>query len=119
MTNDHKASIKSEQDRIFKAGGYIKNDRVNGSLAITRAFGDFFYKKAGVTSEPEIKEYEVQAEDWFLLIASDGLWDVVDDAFATEFLCKAEDLEIGCAELVQIAIEKGSADNVSCMVIEL
>ena len=37
----------------------------------------------------------------------------------TPWAIKAEDLEIGCAELVQIAIEKGSADNVSCMVIEL
>jgi serine/threonine protein phosphatase PrpC len=40
----------------MEAGGYITNNRVNGSLAVTRAFGDFFYKKSGVISVPEINK---------------------------------------------------------------
>jgi len=35
-----------------------------------------------------------------LLIASDGLWDVIDDEFATEMLVKAEDFTVGCEELI-------------------
>ena len=41
---------------MIAAGGHITKDRVNGSLAVTRAFGDFFYKKSGVISVPEIKK---------------------------------------------------------------
>ena len=54
MTRDHKGSDVEEQKRIISCGGTISKDRVGGSLAVTRAFGDFFYKKSGVTSEPEI-----------------------------------------------------------------
>jgi serine/threonine protein phosphatase PrpC len=56
ITNDHKASEKSEQERVKKANGVILNNRVNGTLAITRAFGDFDLKKAGVIVEPECFE---------------------------------------------------------------
>ena len=79
MTTDHKLTNKLEQERIQKSGGYIKNYRVNGSLAITRAFGDFFYKKSGVISDPEINQHVVGPDDKFLLIASDGVWDVIQD----------------------------------------
>ncbi len=64
---------------MMAAGGTITNNRVNGSLAVTRAFGDFFYKKSGVSSVPEINKVSIGKDDEFMIIATDGLWDVMSD----------------------------------------
>ena len=88
MTTDHKANNPEEKKRVVNSGGHIKNNRVNGSLAITRAFGDFFYKKFGVISLPEISVYTVEPDDRYLLIASDGLWDIFADQAATDLVDK-------------------------------
>ena len=53
-------------------------DRVQGTLAITRAFGDFNMKTKGVTSEPTIKKITV-SKGSIILIASDGIWDDIED----------------------------------------
>jgi serine/threonine protein phosphatase PrpC len=60
--------------------------RVGGQLAITRALGDlafktivFFYLIKGASNIPEIQEFEINEHTPFLIIASDGLWDVCDD----------------------------------------
>jgi len=45
MTRDHKPSNDDESDRIYSFGGYVQDDRVCGNLALSRAFGDFEYKK--------------------------------------------------------------------------
>lgn len=44
MSFDHKPTNKEELDRINKAGGTVEDDRVDGGLNMSRAFGDFFYK---------------------------------------------------------------------------
>jgi protein phosphatase 1L len=49
--------------------------RIQGHLAVTRSFGDFSLKKF-IICEPEITEYCVKKEDMFLILATDGLWDV-------------------------------------------
>ena len=59
-------------------GGDIINDRVSGILAITRAFGDFNMKNKGVTAEPFIKKLTL-SKGAMLIIASDGIWDVIND----------------------------------------
>lgn len=59
ITRDHKASEWSEQDRVKNSKGTILNNRVNGTLAITRAFGDFDLKNKGVISEPECFSFNV------------------------------------------------------------
>lgn len=43
-TQDHKPGLPSEMDRIVKAGGSVMIARVNGSLAVSRALGDYDYK---------------------------------------------------------------------------
>ena len=79
LSRDHKPTEPDEQKRILAAGGIIKNGRVQGSLAVSRAFGDFLYKARGVIATPEVDKYEIGEEDQFIVIATDGLWDVVDD----------------------------------------
>jgi len=45
LSEDHKPELKSESDRVKKAGGYIADGRINGNLNLSRALGDLEYKK--------------------------------------------------------------------------
>jgi serine/threonine protein phosphatase PrpC len=47
LSNDHKPINKAEQVRIERAGGFVRENRVNGELAMSRALGDFQYKQRG------------------------------------------------------------------------
>lgn len=87
VSRDMKASDSCEIARIAHVGGYVSRGRVNGSLAIARAIGDKFLKKgpqSPVTAEPEIVTFRFQIEDEFLIIASDGLWDVMSSQAAVD-----------------------------------
>ena len=55
------------------------DNRVGGSLAITRAFGDHALKRDGVTAKPYIYKHFFRPFDKYLVIASDGVWDVLED----------------------------------------
>ena len=93
------------------------DNRVAGGLAITRALGDHAYKSFGVTATPYIVRHVLRPFDKFLIIASDGIWDTVTDEQAVA-LCN-EDLTTRemAQSIVRLALDKGSADNISCMVI--
>lgn len=62
LSQDHKPKHSKEEQRIRNAGGYVENGRVNGSLALSRALGDFSFKtntmltpdKQAVTGEKNI-----------------------------------------------------------------
>ena len=45
LSFDHKPSNPREQERIIAAGGYVEYNRVNGNLALSRALGDFIFKR--------------------------------------------------------------------------
>lgn len=53
--------------------------RVAGGLAITRALGDMAYKNFGVTAVPYVVKHVLRPFDKHLVIASDGVWDTVND----------------------------------------
>ncbi|CAH8383968.1 unnamed protein product [Eruca vesicaria subsp. sativa] len=79
LSTDHKPDRPDELDRIQEAGGrviYWDGPRVLGVLATSRAIGDN-YLKPYVSSEPEVTVTDRTEEDEFMIIASDGLWDVV------------------------------------------
>lgn len=134
--SDHKASDRDEIQRIIKAGGNVFNDRVNGMLAITRAFGDYQLKTPAlphdvVSSEPYITRSVVDAEDVFVIVACDGLWDVMQDQEAVNLvldglrllltMCESDSREafgeILARMLVQEALALGTQDNVTCVVV--
>lgn len=52
-------------------------DRLDGTLAVSRAFGDFEFKSRGLISEPDLVRIELKHIHKWLIVASDGLWDVV------------------------------------------
>lgn len=45
LSRDHKPTLKDERERIEAAGGWVEFNRVNGQLALTRALGDFMFKR--------------------------------------------------------------------------
>lgn len=72
-TYDHKPTVNYERDRIIFSGGYVYCGRVNGILALSRAFGDF-YLKNHVSCIPFVDIIERKSKH-ILILASDGLWD--------------------------------------------
>lgn len=118
---DHKPGDKEESDRIKSTGASVYNGRVFGQLAVSRSFGDFSYKKHGVIVVPTITVHRVSPEDGnFLVIASDGIWDTVDDEDIKDFIVASNG---NISELTQMivseAIKKGSLDNISCLVLRI
>lgn len=88
LTKDHKASLPEEAKRITEAGGFIgRNRRVNGVLAISRALGDHMLKENDVvTAKPYCITTQLTDEDSFLILACDGVWDVMTDQEAADFV---------------------------------
>lgn len=94
LTRDHKPNDTKERERIIKQGGKIyqekdefgnnigvmriwqKNEGGIG-LALTRSFGDDILNKLGVCCVPEIKEFILEKNDKFIIVASDGLWEYI------------------------------------------
>ncbi|RYE99585.1 MAG: protein serine/threonine phosphatase 2C family protein, partial [Methanobacteriota archaeon] len=125
MSVDHKTKRHDERARILAAGGMILRGRVLGRLAVTRALGDLSLKRGAdgkelVTGEPEIFETDLVAQDEFLLVACDGIYDVMSSQEAVDFvrsqLATGADPHAAAAALVKQAYDLGSADNLSAIV---
>lgn len=119
LSNDHKPNRVDERQRIEDAGGVVMWSgtwRVGGVLAVSRAFGDRLLKKY-VVAEPEIQEKPITSDVEFLLLASDGLWDVVSNQDAVTMVQNIQDAEEAAKRLTDEAYKKGSADNITCVVI--
>lgn len=121
MSHDHKPIREDEKQRILDLGGrviYYGTWRVEGILAVSRAFGDRRLKKF-VTAEPEIKSRELQEQDDFLILASDGVWDVLSSQAAVDIVSKASTPQQAAALLTDAAYSRGSLDNITSLVIDL
>ncbi|KAF8102726.1 hypothetical protein N665_0196s0019 [Sinapis alba] len=140
LSIDHKPDRPDELDRIEGAGGrviYWDCPRVLGVLAMSRAIGDN-YLKPYVTCEPEVTVTD-RTDDDCLILASDGLWDVVSNETACSVarMClrggrrprgsSEQAVETisdkACMEasvlLTKLALARHSSDNVSVVVIDL
>ncbi|EDW73456.2 uncharacterized protein Dwil_GK16640 [Drosophila willistoni] len=85
LSVDHKPNDDAETKRILAGGGFVEYNRVNGNLALSRALGDFIYKKNAnkkpeeqiVTAFPDVEIRDI-TDDWeFIVLACDGIWDVM------------------------------------------
>lgn len=128
LTSDHRPSREDERNRIEALGGYVDCKhgvwRIHGSLAVSRGIGDQ-YLKQWVIAEPETRILSLKPELEFLILASDGLWDKVSNQEAVDLarpLCidieNPEPLS-ACRKLVDLAISRGSVDDISVMLIQL
>ncbi|KAI9249543.1 phosphatase 2C-like domain-containing protein [Sporodiniella umbellata] len=127
MTQDHKPRHPREQTRINNAGGFVKNGRVNGHLALSRALGDFVFKsntkltpdRQVVTAEPDIIEHALTNHDEFMVLASDGIWDCLSSQEVVDFirykLCEFKSLGPICEELMEYCLsETNNFSGVGC-----
>ena len=117
-TEDHKPFNPREKERIQNAGGSVTLQRVNGSLAVSRALGDFDFKEVDwrpqteqlVSPEPEVYELERTPEDEFLILACDGVWDAIGNeelcAFVRSRLQVCDDLREICAQVIDLCLYK-------------
>ncbi|KAF9598320.1 hypothetical protein IFM89_026609 [Coptis chinensis] len=128
LTSDHRPSREDERQRIETQGGYVDCRhgvwRLQGSLAVSRGIGDQHLKQ-WVVAEPETKIVSINQDCEFLLLASDGLWDKVSNQEAVDItrpLCvdsvKPAALS-ACKRLAELAVKRGSLDDISVMVIQL
>lgn len=143
LTIDHKASLPEEAKRITDAGGFIgRNKRVNGVLAISRALGDHMLKENDVVSAvPFTSETFLNDDDSHLILACDGVWDVLSDQEAVDLVLRKvaeqreekeketgtklgagpglnEVLRKACQALAQEALDRRSLDNITVMLVE-
>ncbi|KAJ8491885.1 hypothetical protein OPV22_013606 [Ensete ventricosum] len=119
LSDDHKPNRIDERKRIENAGGFVMwtgTWRVGGVLAMSRAFGNRLLKRF-VVAEPDIQERVVDHELEFLILASDGLWDVVKNEDAVSLARLEEDPEAAARKLTEVAFSRGSADNITCIVV--
>ncbi|PPD89648.1 hypothetical protein GOBAR_DD13406 [Gossypium barbadense] len=119
VSRDHKPDQSDERQRIEDAGGFVMwagTWRVGGVLAVSRAFGDRLLKQY-VVADPEIQEEKIDSSLEFLILASDGLWDVVSNEEAVAMVKPVQDPEQAAKRLMQEACQRGSADNITCVVV--
>ena len=119
LSYDDRANDNNEYDRIIKEGGIVIDGRVNGQLMLSRAFGDWELKQYGVSNEPHVNKIEIKNDDLFIVMASDGVWDVLDDSEVYKMSLLAINSKDFCNNIIKSAIERGSLDNISCFVIQL
>lgn len=121
LSRDHKPDRNDERDRIARLGGSVVHWgvwRVEGILAVSRAIGDRLLKEY-VIPDPEFVQCKISDEDSFLVLATDGLWDVVDNAQVGRLLMRVKDAQEGSEILTQKAFESATQDNVTVMVVDL
>eukprot|EP00752_Nemacystus_decipiens_P008686 g7753.t1 len=128
-TQDHKPYNDGERARIEKAGGVVSMKRVDGDLAVSRALGDFQYKdedlkpeECKVSPAPETQSILRSGQDEFLLLACDGIWDVLSNedcaqAVREVFEDGESDLGLACEELLDMCLFEGSRDNMSAVLV--
>jgi len=115
-TADHKLVNPIEKERIENAGGSVMIQRVNGSLAVSRALGDFEYKNVSgrgpceqlVSPEPEVTVEIRRDEDEFIALACDSVWDVMSNEdlcdFVRDRMRVTEDLVDICCQVLDTCL---------------
>ncbi|CAL4922186.1 unnamed protein product [Urochloa decumbens] len=128
LTSDHRASREDEKERIENLGGFVVNYRgtwrVQGSLAVSRGIGDAHLKQ-WIVADPDTRTLLVDQQCEFLILASDGLWDKIDNQEAVDLarpLCINNDKAsrmAACRMLTETSISRGSTDDISVVIIQL
>ncbi|KAJ1435479.1 hypothetical protein SESBI_04990 [Sesbania bispinosa] len=129
MSKDHRPLCIKERMRIESMGGFIDDGYLNGQLGVTRALGDWHLEGmkemsgsgGPLSAEPELKLMTLTKEDEFLIIGSDGIWDVFRSQNAVDFarrrLQEHNDVRQCCKEIIGEAIKRGATDNLTVVMV--
>ena len=116
-TDDHKPFKRREYERIRDSGSRVTAGRTHGILAVTRSLGDF--RIPGVGYEPEINHFEIEPDDKWLVMACDGVWDVITSELCGTICATATDPCHLAVDIKNMAYASGSLDNISVIVVDL
>ena len=142
LSEDHKPGQEGERSRIMAAGGFLSNiggvTRVNGNLNLSRAIGDLKYKTNSglpaneqiITAEPDVKHVVLTGNDPFFLLACDGVWDVMTNQQACDFVSQRlqqdRDLKTISSELLDACLASNPSetqgigcDNMTAIIVKL
>ncbi|KAH9330582.1 hypothetical protein KI387_002690, partial [Taxus chinensis] len=95
---------------------YLARDvpRVDGQLAVSRAFGDKNLK-LHLHSDPDVREVDIDSGIEFLILASDGFWKVMENQEVVDFVRKTKDPQVAAKQLAAEALNRESKDDISCI----
>lgn len=129
LSYPHKPAAIEERMRIEALGGVVSpTGRLFGQLAVSRSLGDVHMKKPRLTenfvsNDPYIAKYELNKGDDFIVLACDGLWDVMSYQQAVDIIAKVKKKGLDAEQVAKLLVEKafldGSTDNISAIVIYL
>ncbi|CAN6454351.1 unnamed protein product [Victoria cruziana] len=119
LSVDHEPD--KERGEIENKGGFVTLlpgdvPRVDGRLAVARAFGDKSLKKH-LSSEPHVKIQMIDGHVEFLILASDGLWKVMTNQEAANAIKHIKDAQTAAKHLTEEAVSRKSKDDISCIVV--
>lgn len=117
LSKDHVATDPVERARISARGGFVTvTGRAQGCLMVSRAFGDRAVKRY-ISATPDVETHPLSDEDDFIILASDGLWDVVSSKDAVSMVQSTVRVpDLAAKRLALKALELGSDDNISVIV---
>ncbi|KAL3508696.1 hypothetical protein ACH5RR_028097 [Cinchona calisaya] len=120
LSVDHEPD--KERQSIEKRGGFVSNfpgdvARVDGQLAVARAFGDKSLKKH-LSSEPDVAIEIIDDDIEFVILASDGIWKVMSNQEAVDCVKEKKDARSAAKHLNEEAQARRSSDDISCIVIK-
>lgn len=135
LSKEHNPTIYEERMRIQRAGGTVRDGRVLGVLEVSRSIGDGQYKRCGVISTPDLRRCQLSPNDKFVLLACDGLFKVFSADEAVQFVLGVLEnetvelkegqsegaglFEAACQRLASEAVRRGSADNVTVILVSI
>nr|XP_017252761.1 PREDICTED: probable protein phosphatase 2C 39 isoform X1 [Daucus carota subsp. sativus] len=120
LSIDHEPS--KERSSIEDRGGFVSNfpgdvPRVDGQLAVARAFGDKSLKKH-LSSEPDVSVETISESTDFLILASDGIWKVLSNQEAVDCIKHTKCPQTAAKQLTEEALARKSTDDISCVVVK-
>ncbi|KAF8099389.1 hypothetical protein N665_0245s0066 [Sinapis alba] len=117
LTLDFKPNLPQEKERILGCKGRVfclkdepgvhrvwQPDAETPGLAMSRAFGDYCIKDYGLVSVPEVTQRNISAKDHFIILASDGIWDVISNQEAIEIVSLTTERPKAAKRLVEQAV---------------
>jgi len=111
-----------KKKRIIKLGGSVIGGRLQGKLGVSRAFGNIEFKECKyLISEPDVKEISVEHDAEFLVVGCDGLYEHFSNEEIMSFIktrISSTPLTIVVNELVEEALDRGTQDNLTVIVVK-
>ena len=149
LSRDHKPDSPDEYDRILSNGGRVMayqddqgrpagparvwlRDQLTPGLAMSRSMGDAVARSVGVACTPELFEFSLQAEDKFLVLGSDGVFEFLSNEDVVKIVVpywKTGDVQGACNALYEAAHtrwtqvisiqEEDVVDDITCVIVFL